>query len=564
MEGWGSDSASTATVATQTFPPCYQSLLILSPPPSPQARAMATIPINSTSVVVDDTNPALVYSGAWVRFVLRISSLLESTSVFTVNVPAGELQMSSTPHLTVARRRVLPCYFVFKVCRLFCLSLPTLTRHMPIGTSIAVYGTIGTDTPSSAYTIDSSTPSVFVAGKPKEIAFKQMFYHSPTLTDGEHTLLITNLGSGEVWIDFLLFTLASPPLSSTSSSHPPSTTLLKPTLTSSTLQTLDLSSSPSLTDDGSGSSTGLSNGVSSNTRSSIPASAVAGGAIGALVLIVVLIFGLLHYRKRAKRLAGERILEKHNVLGGKITIPFSSFSNSDFIDPPESDEIDPGPPITPFTGAYTSGPHTAYGHGNSNVSTYPPVPAHSQSDYGYQNQDQPSTPIYHFSHHYSLRSGLSASSENIQNVGTGTANDGVNNRGSQYGSPQYGHANQINYPQDPRSTYNEAAHDPYASSDGLVVPGRRNSVESGESQLSLAYLSGDRVAMNPSSPLPDALRPSFQTIPQQSEKGRLVVYNPEVRQHQDGGVRLDLQQPHGSGSQQPRVVDIPPMYKPNY
>lgn len=193
---------------------------------------------------------------------------------------------------------------------------------------------------------------------------------------------------------------------------------------------------------------------------------------------------------------------------------------------------------------------------------YPP------SDYGYHNQSQPSTPIYHFSNHHPIRSSYNASSENVAGVGTGPSYSGVNHGGSQHEGTQYGHTNSIGQPdylQDPHPHYGGVERHPYASSDRLAVPERRNSLESAESHTSLAYLSGQRIAMNPSAPLPDALPgpPPTQTTPQRSEKGGFIVHNPEVRQHEDGGVRLDTQQPHGSGSQQ-QVVDIPPMYRPSY
>ena len=237
--------------------------------------------------------------------------------------------MSSTIRLMVVRRGVLLYSLLSKVCLRYCLALPALNRRLQTGTSVAVYGTIGTDTPSSTYLLDDSTPSVFVADKYKSPMYQQLFFHSPTLTDAEHTLLVTNLGSGELWIDYILYTQSSPPQhasSSTSSSLPPSTTpSLRSTPTSRTIslttsQTSDLGTpTPSPpTSSETNSSTGLPDQVNSNARSSIPAPAVAGGAIGALVLIIVLVFGLLYYRRRAKRLAGEKLLEKNNIFGGRV------------------------------------------------------------------------------------------------------------------------------------------------------------------------------------------------------------------------------------------------------
>lgn len=285
---------------------------------------MATGPLNST-VVVDDTNPALVYSGVWVRFVSVAPASPAAKNVFIINVLEEGLQVSSMVRLTVAHRRDLLYALPSMVCLQRCLTLLVLSR-LPIGTSVAVYGTIQTDTPISAYTLDGSTPSVFAASKFKTTVYRQLFFHSPTLTDVEHTLLITNMGSGQLWIDYILYTQSSPSQpasSSASSSLPPSTTpSLQPTFTTSQTPNIDTPTPSPPTSNGINSSTGLPDQVNSNSKSSIPAPAVAGGAIGALVLIIVLIFGLLYYRRRAKRLAGEKLLEKNNIFGGKIKIHF--------------------------------------------------------------------------------------------------------------------------------------------------------------------------------------------------------------------------------------------------
>lgn len=202
------------------------------------------------------------------------------------------------------------------------------------------------------------------------------------------------------------------------------------------------------------------------------------------------------------------------------------------------------------------------------MDTHPTSTAYPPSDYVYQNQSQPSTPIYHFSNHYPTRSGYNASSENIAGVGTGLGHDGVNDGGPHHEDSRDGYTNFVGQPdyfQNLHSQYNGAERHPYTSSDRLALPERRNSLESAESHTSLAYLSGQRIAMNPSSPLPDAIPglPPTQATPQRSEKGGFIVRNPEVRQHEDGGVRLDIQQPDSSGSQK-QVVDIPPVYKPSY
>lgn len=202
------------------------------------------------------------------------------------------------------------------------------------------------------------------------------------------------------------------------------------------------------------------------------------------------------------------------------------------------------------------------------MNIYPPGSAYLSSDYSYQNQSHPSTPIYHFAGRYPLQSSYGGSSENIAAAGAGPGYGGMSHGGSQYGGTQYEYANsngQSDYLQSPHSQYGVQRH-PYASSDRSAAPRRRGSIESAESRISLAYLSGDRVAMDPTSPLPDAI-PSLlptQTTPRRTGKGGLIVHNnspTELHQHEDGGVRLDV---HRSGSQQQQVIELPPVYKPSY
>jgi len=211
-----------------------------------------------------------------------------------------------------------------------------------------------------------------------------------------------------------------------------------------------------------------------------------------------------------------------------------------------------------------------YPSGSANM--YPPGSVYPPSDYGYPNQSQPSTPIYHFSNHYDSRSGYNASSENFAGAGVSPGYGGMGQGGSQYGGTQYGYASPISpsdYLPNPHSQYNGVQQQTYNSSDRLAVPRRRGSLESAESHTSLAYLSSDRVAMDPFSASPVSLPdpPPTRTTPRPTGKGGLIVHNdsaPELRQHEDGGVRLDVRHPQGSNSHQQQVIDLPPVYKPNY
>lgn len=179
---------------------------------------------------------------------------------------------------------------------------------------------------------------------------------------------------------------------------------------------------------------------------------------------------------------------------------------------------------------------------------YPPGPAYLPSEYGNQHRRHPSTPIYHFSNHYALQPGYGASSDNIAGTGAGSRYGEVDYGGSQHGGAQ-----------------NE---NPYASSDRLAATQRRSSVESAESRTSLVYLSSDRVTIDPLSPLPGAppSLPQSQAISQRTGKDGFIIQNdnvPQLHQHEDGGVRLDVHHSRGPGPQQ-QVIDLPPVYKPNY
>ena len=419
-----------------------------------------------------------------------------------------------------------------------CLHLPALTRPRS-GTSVAVYGTVKTDTPSSAYTLDGTSNSFYVAPKSKTTVYQTLFYQSPILADGEHTLLVTNLGTGTLWIDYLLYT-PSVSLVQSSSLPPSIRPSLSPTLTSHTVtptpsQPVDtLTQKPSSSSSTQSSDTGFASQTNPTSKSSLSVPVVAGGVIGALVAVVLLIFGMLYYRKRAKRLAGTNLLEKKDIFGGKITTqvsPHVSSSNLTCLaDSSELDKTHPGAVITPFTNTGAASLHNSPGYGGPNMDVYPPGTPYQPSDYGYDNQSHPSTPIYHFSNHYALRSGYDAS-DNITGVGAGTGPGygGMSHMDSQYGGTHYEYPNsngQADYLPNPHSQYGGAQHS-HTPSDTLSVPRRRGSVESVESSASLAYLSSDRVATNPSSPLPEALpglRPTRAT-PHRTGKSRLVVYN---------------------------------------
>lgn len=92
---------------------------------------------------------------------------------------------------------------------------------LPQGTSVAVYGSIDVNnTAVSTYTIDQASPVTFTSMNMTAYTSNQLFFQSPQLQDGEHTLAmfapsaIGNDAATQVHFDFLTFI---PSLSSSSS-----------------------------------------------------------------------------------------------------------------------------------------------------------------------------------------------------------------------------------------------------------------------------------------------------------------------------------------------------------
>src|SRR6266568_5013635 len=77
-----------------------------------------------------------------------------------------------------------------------------------IGIRIAVYGTTrppasGTDSPQSSYTIDGSGLVTYTSPQDGNVQYKQLFYESPTLPNGQHTLTVTSLrDSDDFFLDY--------------------------------------------------------------------------------------------------------------------------------------------------------------------------------------------------------------------------------------------------------------------------------------------------------------------------------------------------------------------------
>ncbi|KAM5536295.1 hypothetical protein V8D89_010031 [Ganoderma adspersum] len=122
------------------------------------------------SLIVDDWDPSLQWNGGWIGFKDELALSWDCTLTWG-NISSATVALTFT------------------------------------GTSIQVFGAfkpVGVWSMQSQYAIDGGSPTMFVP--PQEVseeAYNQSFYHSGTLSEGEHTLKITNLGS-QLWLDYFL------------------------------------------------------------------------------------------------------------------------------------------------------------------------------------------------------------------------------------------------------------------------------------------------------------------------------------------------------------------------
>uniref|UniRef100_A0A8H7XV24 Mid2 domain-containing protein n=1 Tax=Psilocybe cubensis TaxID=181762 RepID=A0A8H7XV24_PSICU len=172
-------------------------------------------------------------------------------------------------------------------------------------TNVGVFGTLNPNSvdgpPSSSYSIDNGTPTVFNGVQSWVPLYRQRFFASGPLSPTTHTLLITLLSKNSTYfLDYILVTLPDPgatsssstsfsssSTSSSSSSSPSRSPSLRPTTTSS-------STSPS--SHGSQTSTDLPVGASSASH----AGTIVGGVLGGIALILLALIAILYILKRRR------------------------------------------------------------------------------------------------------------------------------------------------------------------------------------------------------------------------------------------------------------------------
>ncbi|KAJ8088521.1 hypothetical protein PM082_022594 [Marasmius tenuissimus] len=175
------------------------------------------------------------------------------------------------------------------------------------GTKVSVFGTISSNVPQPAtlnfFSVDDREPVSWSVAAQKPAVYKQLFFSSPTLEDGVHTLTMNvTVSSSQTFIDYLEFEPSQPssiPLSSSSTSTSSATSDVPIPTTSVAVQVSD---------------------------GSLPAGAVAGISVVA-TLAVISGLGCLWWwwrRRRHKRRRGVDSIEPHIT---PQDTPYPSMSN---------------------------------------------------------------------------------------------------------------------------------------------------------------------------------------------------------------------------------------------
>jgi hypothetical protein len=224
-----------------------------------------SLTLNTTGVtIVDDTNPGIVYKGTWITggspgeydITTHGTDQAGSIAIFTFNGRATFSEVDTK-------------------------SFYDLPLHCP-GTSIAAYGTLGPGgTPITTYDLDNSALVVYSAPVVGDPVFNTLFYQSPVLSNGPHSLVITFLNSsGIYWLDYLLYMPSPTPNSSSLASGAATSSAGVPTTTHASI-----------------------------TAQSAPVGVIVGGVLGGLLLLLALFSILLYYRYRQLLLQHQPIRE---------------------------------------------------------------------------------------------------------------------------------------------------------------------------------------------------------------------------------------------------------------
>ncbi|KAI0342950.1 hypothetical protein BDW22DRAFT_1218868 [Trametopsis cervina] len=166
------------------------------------------------------------------------------------------------------------------------------------GTSIQVLGSIGTTAgdgmPVTSYVLDDGEPTTYTAPETSKTTFRQTFYTSPQLSDGEHSLTVNLISNGSTyWLDYFAVT-------QNKASLPSSSSVLATTISIETSSPTTASESP---DHGTGSR-------------SLQPGAIAGIVLGVLVFVgaVIAVIWLCVRRSRTRKESTVDMIDNHLVV----------------------------------------------------------------------------------------------------------------------------------------------------------------------------------------------------------------------------------------------------------
>ena len=173
---------------------------------------------------------------------------------------------------------------------------------------------------------------------------------------------------------------------------------------------------------------------------------------------------------------------------------------------------------------------------------------------------------------------LASPDDTIARAGVAPAYNEADHGSSQQGATSHreytGSNSQTDNTPDPYSQYVGVQQHPSTSSNENAISHHRDHREGAQSRTSLACASGDQLTIDPPLPPPDTI-PGFLPTQGTSQLAGKSVYvppnnnsTPEIRQHEDGGVRLYSPLPKDSSSEEEEAeqetIDLPPAYRPNY
>ncbi|KAF9066940.1 hypothetical protein BDP27DRAFT_1296767 [Rhodocollybia butyracea] len=268
-------------------------------------------PASSFQTLVDDNDPRITYSDGW---------LVEGAPGFECEATAhGANGVSVTATLDFN------------------------------GVGVQVFGTVGVGdgSPSSTYQLDNLPASTFVFTENGQQNYRVPFYASPLLNAGNHTLVITSLGTNNsrIWLDYILYYPATNELVSNSSETSIPLTSTSPTSASSSATS---------------SATSMTHGASTNTV------AIVGGVLGSVVgIILAIIFTSIILQWRRKHADQTVTVTPHDGLVNKTAIPTHSVSASTASMPRTWAN-----PISPVTTTSASQSYPAYAREAPTISEY--------------------------------------------------------------------------------------------------------------------------------------------------------------------------------------------------